>query len=323
MDRQVSPPVDPVSHTLFGAALAQTGLKDRTRWGTATLLIGANLPDVDVVAYAWSPVHALWFRRGATHGVLGLVVLPLLLTACVLAWDRLVRRRRGSVRPARVSPVALLAFLAVLSHPVLDSLNVYGMRWVVPFSTQWIYADTLFILDPWVWAILAGGVFLASRGSPAEGTGRGRPAVVALVILAVYVGVMGLSNIAGRRVVRRTFEGTLGVTPERIMVAPVPVTPFSRYVVVDVGGRYRFGTLRWFRRPSLTVDSLIVDRRPAHYAATAATRGPVVRKFLSWARFPFYEIDDVGDRFVVHIGDARYTRHAEGSWAGVSVEVGK
>lgn len=315
--------MDPVTHTLFGAALAQTGLKKRTALGTATLIVGANAPDVDVLSFAWSPVDALWLRRGITHGALAVVILPVILTACVLAWRRVAPRAGGSGPPVRVGALALLAFISVLSHPVLDSLNVYGMRWGAPLSMRWIYGDTLFIVDPWVWAILAGGVFLAVRHEQAGRPKSGRPAVVALVILAVYVGVMGLSNLAGRQIVRSTFERTLDVTPERIMVAPLPVTPFARYVVADVGDGYRVGTLRWLPRPSLTLDSLSVQPFPTHYAATAATRGPLVRKFLSWARFPFYEINDLADRYLVRIGDARYTLDAEGSWAGVAVEVRK
>lgn len=314
--------MDPVTHTLFGAALAQTGLEKRTALGTATLVVGANLPDVDIMSLAWSPVDALWLRRGITHGALALVVLPLVLTACVLTWNRIVPRGDAGP-PVRAGAVALLAFLAVLSHPVLDSLNVYGMRWGAPVSMRWVYGDTLFIVDPWVWAILAGGVFLAVGREKAARPKRNSPAAVALVILAAYVGVMGISNLAGRRIVRGTFQRALGVTPQRIMVAPLPVTPFSRYVVADLGDDYRFGTLRWLPRPSVTLDSLSVRPFPAHYAATAATRGPLVRKFLSWARFPFYEIDDLGDRYLVRIGDARYTLDPEGSWAGVAVEVQK
>ena len=81
--------MDNICHTLVGAALAQTGLKHRTRYGTATLLVGANLPDVDILSYAFGGgLAALSFRRGWTHGVLALVVLPLVLTGLVLLWNR-------------------------------------------------------------------------------------------------------------------------------------------------------------------------------------------------------------------------------------------
>src|SRR5437867_3457187 len=42
--------MDPICHTLVGLCLADSGLKRRTALGTATLVIAANLPDVDVLA---------------------------------------------------------------------------------------------------------------------------------------------------------------------------------------------------------------------------------------------------------------------------------
>ena len=116
--------MDPLAHTLFGATLAESGLKRRSRYATATLLIGANLPDIDAVANFWGADVALHARRGATHGVLAMVALPLLLAAAVWLWHRW----RGSMAPAvdapRFRPRAIvgLAFLAVLSHPALDRL---------------------------------------------------------------------------------------------------------------------------------------------------------------------------------------------------------
>ena len=49
----------------------------------------------------------------------------------------------------------------MLSHPFLDWLNNYGVRLLMPFSDRWFYGDTLFIVDPWLWLILGGGVMLA------------------------------------------------------------------------------------------------------------------------------------------------------------------
>ena len=69
--------MDNLCHTLVGAALAQAGLKKKTALATAALVIGANLPDVDVLAYAWGPDTALGFRRGWTHGLLALALWPL------------------------------------------------------------------------------------------------------------------------------------------------------------------------------------------------------------------------------------------------------
>jgi hypothetical protein len=39
------------THTLLGTTLASTRLRDATRLSTATLVIGANLPDVHSILY--------------------------------------------------------------------------------------------------------------------------------------------------------------------------------------------------------------------------------------------------------------------------------
>ena len=56
--------MDPLAHTLFGATLAEAGLRKKTALATGTLIIGANLPDVDAVAMLISTDYALQVRRG-------------------------------------------------------------------------------------------------------------------------------------------------------------------------------------------------------------------------------------------------------------------
>ena len=73
--------MDNLAHTLAGASLAQAGLKRYTPLATTTLVIGANLPDVDALATFWGGDFSLLFRRGWTHGVLAMLVWPLALTA--------------------------------------------------------------------------------------------------------------------------------------------------------------------------------------------------------------------------------------------------
>lgn len=149
--------MDPLTHTLFGASLAETGLRHRTRFATATLVVGANLPDLDVLAYARGADFALGFRRGWTHGVLALVLLPLVWTVLVALWARW----RGAGKDVDLRWILGLSSLAVLSHPVLDWLNVYGIRWLMPFDGRWFYGDAVFIVDPWLWLALAVPVLLA------------------------------------------------------------------------------------------------------------------------------------------------------------------
>jgi inner membrane protein len=154
--------MDPVAHTLTGACMAQTGLRRKTPLATATLLIGANLPDIDGVVQFWGQDASLYHRRGWTHGILAMFILPVLLAAVIITWDRFIRRRKSTQIPA-VKPwwILSLAYLGVLSHPLLDWLNTYGVRLLMPFDGQWFYGDLLFIIDPWMWLLMGAAVVFA------------------------------------------------------------------------------------------------------------------------------------------------------------------
>jgi inner membrane protein len=154
--------MEPLAHTLAGACLAESGLKRLTPLATSTLLVAANLPDLDGACYLHSADLSFSVRRGITHGILAMALLPVLLTALVLIFDRHVRLRRspGSA-PAKAGPLFLLALAGTLSHPFLDWLNNYGVRLLMPFSGRWFYGDALFIVDPVLWIVLGGAVMLA------------------------------------------------------------------------------------------------------------------------------------------------------------------
>jgi inner membrane protein len=146
--------------------IAKAGAARATPLATATLVVAANAPDIDMASYVGGTYYALSFRRGITHGWPALIILPLLVTAAMIGWDRWVRRRRQpTAEPARAGPILALAAVGVATHPTLDWMNTYGMRWALPFDGTWTYGDALFIIDPWIWLVLGGAVFLASEWS--------------------------------------------------------------------------------------------------------------------------------------------------------------
>lgn len=153
--------MDPLAHTLAGATLAETRLRDWTPLAAPALILGANAPDIDAVTMFVSRDLALGFRRGWTHGVLAMAVLPFVLTGLLLLLDRVLAARRGRKPRARAGPLLALSALAVISHPVLDWLNTYGVRFLMPFDGTWFYGDALFVVDPWVWLLLGASVVLA------------------------------------------------------------------------------------------------------------------------------------------------------------------
>jgi len=208
--------MDPLAHTLFGATMAEAGLKHKTALATATLIIGANIPDIDGAAMLISSDYALLVRRGWSHGILALLIWPFLLTGLMLFIDRLIRKRKQRRNRKHVGPpmrpfVLLgIAFLGVWSHPFLDWLNTYGIRLLMPFSDTWFYGDTLFIIDPWFWLLAGAGVVLARSNSWAGISGwiLLATAATALIITAevvpLTVKLIWLAGLAAIIIVRWT-----------------------------------------------------------------------------------------------------------------------
>lgn len=185
--------MDPFTHTLVGAALADAGLRRTTALATPTLILGANLPDIDAVTYFLGSDLSLWTRRGWTHGVLAMVVLPLALAGAMLLFDRWSKHLSARAEVVRPGPLLALATLGVWSHPALDWLNTYGVRFLMPFDGTWFYGDTLYIIDPWLWLLLGGSVFLRRSGST-----RSLVAWGTLATLTSLVVVSGASSPAVR-----------------------------------------------------------------------------------------------------------------------------
>jgi inner membrane protein len=146
--------------------------------------VAANAPDVDVLSYLHGEYFALAFRRGITHGVPALALLPFAVAGAVLAWDRCVRLRRnpGAAR-ARPLPILGLALLGLATHPLLDWTNNYGMRLWLPFDGRWSYGDSLFIIDPWLWLALGSAVYLSRAWSRSAHASWGALAAAASLVM--------------------------------------------------------------------------------------------------------------------------------------------
>jgi inner membrane protein len=302
--------LDNLAHTLAGAALGQAGLKRRTGLGMATLVIAANLPDIDVFGILFG--ENLAWRRGWTHGSLSVLVLPALLTGALIAFDGWQARRgvrpagRLEVRPGRV---LALGCIGVLSHLLLDYLNTYGIRFLMPFSERWFHGDALFIVDVWLWGVLGCGVWLSARGEKRSTAQPSRPALIALLLAVGYGGAMHAAGRVAGFHVRQELGAQGRSEPERVLAAPVLIDPFRRRILVETADGYVFGELLWRPGARLTLDPGIVPTNMSDPAvARAAAQHRAVADFLYWSRFPFAAIRQVSDGVEVVLGDARYSR---------------
>ena len=310
---------------MFGAALSRTGLGRRSALGAAALIIGANLPDIDGLAYLSGPAADLEWRRGWTHGILALMVLPFVLTGGLVLFDRMRAPRRTDDRSRPVDPrqLLLLSAIAVLSHPVLDTLNTYGVRWLMPFSGTWYYGDAVFIVDPWLWLTLALGVFFSWRRDRAHQAAPGRPARVAVALTVGYMLLMTVTGMAAREMIRHHMEARSEAPVHRVMAAPVMVSPLVRRFVVDQGEKYQVGRFSWLADPHVSpVVETFGKGTPGHPAVLAAAKTSLGRRFLLWARFPTFTVEPRGPgQYLVHLVDLRYAEQPGEEFGSVSIPV--
>ncbi|MBU7580076.1 MAG: metal-dependent hydrolase [Porphyrobacter sp.] len=280
--------MDNLTHSLVGAVLGQAGLKRTTGLAMPALIIGANLPDVDAACFFWlEGTEHLAFRRGITHGPPALVLLPLVLTGILWAFDRW-QTKRGT-RPEARLPVHFgwlyaMAFIGCLTHPFFDWLNVYGIRLLEPFSSAWFYGDTLFIIDPWLWALLIASVWLSRRREKAGAAKWARPAQVGIVAVLAYIGVnAGISSAA--------FLKQDHYVEETVIASPVPLAFWDRQMIVGQGGTFAIVD------PALDYDvPNTVDQSEFIEAVGECLMEPVMvgaegnsqaEAFLFWSRAPF------------------------------------
>lgn len=313
--------MDNVSHTLVGAAIGEAGLKRYTGLAMVTLMVAANLPDLDVLSIPFG--NSITFRRGWTHGPLAILILPAALTALVVGFDRWQARRgtrppkRGEVRPRAIFLLSLAGFL---THPALDWLNNYGIRLLMPFSHEWYYGDAVFIVDPWLWIALGTGVWMARRRARRETLHRRRPAVVAIVVSTIYIALM----IAGSRVAVRAAVSEASANGlaevDRVVAGPVALNPLRRDLIYDVGSAYYLGTLRWAPDLRIVVERDPMPKNAAHPAVMRAAETEPIRDYLYWSRFPLFEVREDAGGFHVRATDARYARRSV-HWLSAEVYV--
>jgi len=290
--------MDNLTHGLVGAVLGQAGLKRTTGLAMPALLIGANLPDVDVGCFFWlEGTGHLAFRRGITHGPPALVLLPLVLAGLLWGFDRW-QEQRGT-RPAGRLPVRFgwlyaLAFIACLTHPALDWLNVYGIRLLEPFSSQWFYGDMLFIIDPWLWAILSASLWLSRRREKAGGAWM-RSAQLGIAAALAYIGVNG----AITATVARSLLAASGRGDVMAIAAPVPFAFWQREKLVGNPSHGQWYVETPGKEPWLDgYDPAGCDLEQARKT------DPQIDAFLFWSRAPYVHKREGG---AFWIGDARFT----------------
>jgi inner membrane protein len=310
--------LEPITHFLFGANLGRAGLNRKTALATATLTLAAEAPDLDVFALFGGRPFGFHHHRGFTHSFLG----AFLVAAAVVAFMYgiyLLRRKKYAARYEKLPPrwglLYLYAYMASVSHILLDFTNNYGVRPFWPFSERWYSWDIVSIVEPVLLVFLVGGLIVPALfkliheeiGARAEGPPGRIAARVALIGVALTWGVRDFEH---RRAVAvldsRVYKGA---APLRVSAYPYMLNPFRWYGVAETHDFIAGVNVDSLASDMDADDKMRIRYKPEETPATRAAKESYLgRVYLDWAQYPVTETETLTDPpgYVVRFVDLRY-----------------
>ena len=287
--------MDPLTHGLAGAVIAKAGFsRSLGKWGTLTGIIVALSPDSDFILRLFGQEIFLRYHRGITHS---LILLPLysLLLACIFQ---------------RISKVKnffyfyLLCFLSLLSHVLLDLVTSFGTMALSPLSNQRLAWDIIFIIDPYLTAILLIPfllTYLFKRYNRELG-------VVSISLLVPYLALCIYShNIALSMAYQDAVKRNL--VPHVVAALPQPLSPFKWVLLVDSGDTLyqRFADINNQDNARHEMSGIMWKKWPDSPWMDKALRLPGVEFYMWFARFPVAAVNEMADgHHLVEFIDLRF-----------------
>lgn len=171
--------MDSLTQVMLGAAVGEAVLGRKV--GNRAVLWGAicgTLPDLDVLVPFTDAVAKFTYHRSFSHSLLVLTLLtPLLVWLILKIHPQTAQYKRGWL---------WLVWLALITHPLLDGLTVYGTQIFWPIITTPVNWSTIFIIDPLYTIPLLIGVFSALLLNRQSGRGH-RINSIGLLLSACYL----------------------------------------------------------------------------------------------------------------------------------------
>jgi inner membrane protein len=223
--------MDSLSQIALGAAVGVATMGRRTALWKAALwgAVAGTLPDLDVLIDHGDPVSNMVLHRAETHAPFWLTLFSVPLAAVVVALhgEWALWRRWW-----------LAIWLALVTHPLLDGMTVYGTQLALPWSNHPFGVGSVFIIDPlYTLPLLVGtGWALRARGAGRSLSVNGAGLALSTAYLAWGVVVQAhVEGIAQRSVAAQ------GIAAERVLVSPTAFNSLLWRVVVMAGEHYHEG----------------------------------------------------------------------------------
>ncbi|MEJ2007227.1 MAG: metal-dependent hydrolase [Acidobacteriota bacterium] len=319
--------MDNVTHTLTGLAISYAGFNRKTRYATLAIVIGANLPDIDILSRFGGSVTYLKYHRGITHSIIGITVLAALLAATVYFLGKRARAPKSGP-PLDGRWLLLGCWIATASNLLLDLTNQYGARPFMPFSSRWYAWDIVPIVDPVLLLILVAGLGLPAlfrlitEEVGARKTGFQKGAIIALCAMVAFWGLRALSH--NRATNMLDAVSYYQQNPQSLGAFPDFANPFGWTGVVETSQAYYVLPVDVFSGNVDLQDARVFRKAESSPALKAALATRTARVFLDFARFPWAQVIPAEEGPTVMIRDLRFqpAGYRRGGFA-IRIQLGK
>ncbi|HEY7808142.1 MAG TPA: metal-dependent hydrolase [Croceibacterium sp.] len=313
--------MDNITHSLVGWTLGQTGLKRKTRKGLAALILGANAPDIDVFL-GWVPWAPLATHRGFTHSLVGgVLILPPMLAGLLWLLDRWQLRRGATFKSGlemHFGWLVLLSYIGCVTHPFLDWQTSYAIQLFSPISDRWYHADTLFIIDPWIWLGLGFAIWLSRRRERQARSNWRQPAITAASALLLYIGANGVLT---AHAVEVPVESAPHARPDTMVASPPPALFWRRNLIWRQDHAIWRGDYDPFASWNALTDysGPIPDGMTDRLAHSVLLATPGLGRFRRWSILPMATVTRARCSTRIDYQDARFGGRPGASRLGQSV----
>ncbi len=219
--------MDSLSQLALGAAVGvavmgrRTALWKAAAWGA----VAGTLPDLDVFIDHGNPVHNMVLHRAETHA-------PFWLTLFSVPFAAAVARMHGEWAIWKRWWLAI--WLALVTHPLLDTLTVYGTQIGLPFTNHPFGVGSVFIIDPLYTLPLLIGTMLALARSNLRANSFGLALSTAYLAWGVAV-QMHVQRVAVESLAAQQLPA------ERVLVTPTAFNSLAWRVLVMQRDHYLEG----------------------------------------------------------------------------------
>lgn len=264
--------MDPLTHVLTGATIKQLGFNRKA--ALTVLLLSSIVPDLDYITRFWGMDVFLRYHRGITHGILALIVIPIII-------GLIFGFKNGFFYYLSIS------FLAYGAHLLMDITNQYGTRILSPLDWEQYSFDLTFIIDPYITLGLLLCLILGR-------VNRKKASLIAVLTLTLLVSYYGL-----RYYLHNKAEDFLRakIDANTYKMCPLPNDFLRWWFVVRSGDEIMIGFADLFSQRICIHERYINNFKDPYIVRSKEERA--VKNFLYFAKYPYAGVRHEGDKTVV------------------------